>query len=52
MRRRQLDERSGYALKAAHTQVREDALRSLVQPILRDVVEALREPRPASATAA
>jgi AAA-like domain len=42
---RQLDERSGYALKAAHAQVRSDALRAAEQPILHDVVEALREPR-------
>lgn len=46
---RQLDERSGYALKAAHAQVRDDVLRPLGQPILRDVVEALREPRPVAA---
>ena len=42
---RQLDERSGYALKAAHAQVRADALRAAEQPILHDVVEALRDPR-------
>ena len=46
---RQLDERSGYALKAAHAQVRADALRAAEQPILHDVVEALREPRPVAA---
>jgi len=44
-----LDERSGYALKAAHTTVRADALRAAVQPILHDIVEALREPRPEAA---
>jgi len=46
-----LDERSGYALKAAHATVRADALRAgpRVQPILHDVVEALREPRPEAA---
>jgi len=42
---RQLDERSGYALKAAHAQVRADALSAGGQPILHDVVDALREPR-------
>jgi hypothetical protein len=41
---RPLDERSGYALKAAHATVRADALRAGVQPILHDVVDALREP--------
>jgi len=41
---RPLDERSGYALKAAHATVRADALRAAVQPILHDVVDALREP--------
>jgi len=46
---RQLDERSGYALKAAHAQVREEAARVLGQPILRDVVDALREPRAVAA---
>jgi len=46
-----LDERSGYALKAAHATVRADALRAGpgVQPILHDVVDALREPRPEAA---
>lgn len=46
---RPLDERSGYALKAAHSQVRADALRAAEQPILHDVVDALREPRPEAA---
>jgi hypothetical protein len=46
---RTLDERSGYALKAAHATVRADALRAQVQPILHDVVEALREPKPLAA---
>ena len=48
---RSLDERSGYALKAAHATVRADALKAGpgVQPILHDVVEALREPRPEAA---
>ncbi|WP_425394885.1 ATP-binding protein [Actinospica robiniae] len=41
---RPLDERSGYALKAAHATIRADALRAAVQPILHDVVDALREP--------
>lgn len=40
-----LDERSGYALKAAHATVRADALRAGVQPILHDVVDALRDPK-------
>jgi hypothetical protein len=44
-----LDERSGYALKAAHSTVRAQALRARVQPILRDVVEALREPKQSAA---
>jgi AAA-like domain len=44
-----LDERSGYALKAAHATVRADALRAREQPILHDVVEALREPKPLAA---
>ena len=44
-----LDERSGYALKAAHATVRADALRAGVQPILHDVVEALRDPQIAAA---
>jgi hypothetical protein len=42
---RTLDERSGYALKAAHTTVHADAQRLGQQAILHDVVEALREPR-------
>jgi DNA helicase HerA-like ATPase len=46
---RSLDERSGYALKAAHTTVHADAQTSGRQPILHDVVEALREPRPEAA---
>jgi hypothetical protein len=46
---RQLDERSGYALKAAHAQVRADASAAAGQPILHDVVDALREPRPVAA---
>ena len=46
---RPLDERSGYALKAAHATVRADALRAAEQPILHDVVDALREPSPAAA---
>ncbi|HZP52462.1 ATP-binding protein [Actinocrinis sp.] len=44
-----LDERSGYALKAAHATVRADSLRAGEQPILHDIVEALREPKPAAA---
>ena len=44
-----LDERSGYALKAAHATVRADALRAGVQPILHDIVEALRDPKPLAA---
>jgi hypothetical protein len=44
-----LDERSGYALKAAHTTVHADAELTGEQPILHDVVEALREPRPEAA---
>jgi hypothetical protein len=44
-----LDERSGYALKAAHTTVHADAELTGDQPILHDVVEALREPRPEAA---
>ena len=46
---RPLDERSGYALKAAHATVRADALRAAEQPILHDVVDALREPSPVAA---
>jgi hypothetical protein len=46
---RPLDERAGYALKAAHATVRADALRAGCQPILHDVVEALREPAQGSA---
>jgi hypothetical protein len=41
---RPLDERSGYALKVAHATVREAARHAGRQPILRDIVEALREP--------
>jgi len=44
-----LDERSGYALKAAHATVRADSLRAGKQPILHDIVEALREPKLAAA---
>ena len=44
-----LDERAGYALKAAHGTVSADALRAGVQPILHDIVDALREPRPEAA---
>ncbi|HEU5426279.1 MAG TPA: ATP-binding protein [Actinocrinis sp.] len=44
-----LDERSGYALKAAHATVRADSLRAGEQPILHDIVEALREPKLAAA---
>ncbi|HXR74163.1 ATP-binding protein [Actinocrinis sp.] len=44
-----LDERSGYALKAAHATVRADSLRAGRQPILHDIVEALREPKLAAA---
>ncbi|HZU57868.1 MAG TPA: ATP-binding protein [Actinocrinis sp.] len=44
-----LDERSGYALKAAHATVRADSLRAGEQPILHDIVEALREPKPVAA---
>jgi hypothetical protein len=44
-----IDERSGYALKAAHATVRAAALRAGVHPILHDVVEALRDPQPAAA---
>jgi DNA helicase HerA-like ATPase len=46
---RSLDERSGYALKAAHTTVHADAELTGEQAILHDVVEALREPRPEAA---
>ena len=46
---RPLDERSGYALKAAHATVRADALRAAEQPILHDIVDALREPSPVAA---
>ena len=46
---RSLDERSGYALKAAHTTVHADSLLTGEQAILHDVVEALREPRPEAA---
>ncbi|HET9172626.1 MAG TPA: hypothetical protein VFN97_24585, partial [Actinospica sp.] len=46
---RALDERSGYALKAAHTTVHADAQRLGQQAILHDVVDALREPRPEAA---
>ncbi|HWG22676.1 ATP-binding protein [Actinospica sp.] len=46
---RSLDERSGYALKAAHTTVHADAQLTGEQAILHDVVEALREPRPEAA---
>lgn len=42
---RSLDERSGYALKAAHTTIHADAQRTGRQPILHDIVDALREPR-------
>ncbi|WP_249160426.1 ATP-binding protein [Actinospica acidithermotolerans] len=42
---RSLDERSGYALKAAHTTVHADAQRLGQQAILHDIVDALREPR-------
>jgi hypothetical protein len=41
---RPLDERAGYALKAAHLRVGEAAIRYGRQPILSDVVEALRTP--------
>ena len=44
-----LDERSGYALKAAHGTVSADAMQAGVQPILHDIVDALREPRPEAA---
>ena len=44
-----LDERSGYALKAAHGTVSADAAQANVQPILHDIVDALREPRPEAA---
>jgi hypothetical protein len=44
-----LDERSGYALKAAHGTVAADAMQAGVQPILHDIVDALREPRPEAA---
>jgi AAA-like domain len=44
-----LDERSGYALKAAHGTVSADAQEADVQPILHDIVDALREPRPEAA---
>jgi hypothetical protein len=44
-----LGEKQGYALKAAHATVRAEALRAGVQPILRDIVEALREPMQTSA---
>jgi hypothetical protein len=46
---RPIDERSGYALKAAHATVRAEAMRAGCQPILHDVVEALREPTQLSA---
>src|SRR5947209_2149243 len=41
---RPLDERAGYALKAAHLRVREAEPRLGRQPILGDIVEALRSP--------
>jgi hypothetical protein len=41
---RPLDERAGYALKAAHLRVGEAAAQYARQPILSDVVEALRTP--------
>ncbi|NUP53600.1 MAG: ATP/GTP-binding protein [Catenulispora sp.] len=41
---RPLDERAGYALKSAHLRVGEAAARYARQPILSDVVEALRTP--------
>ncbi len=41
---RPLEERAGYALKAAHARVREEAERAGRQPLLTDVVEALRNP--------
>src|SRR5882672_8168805 len=41
---RPLDERAGYALKAAHLRVREAEPRLHRQPILGDIVEALRSP--------
>jgi hypothetical protein len=44
-----LDERSGYALKAAHTTVRNAPRPAGFQPILHDIVEALREPGPEAA---
>jgi DNA helicase HerA-like ATPase len=47
---RPLDERAGYALKAAHLRVRETEPRLGRQPILGDVVEALRSPLPSAAS--
>ncbi|GAA2000509.1 ATP-binding protein [Catenulispora subtropica] len=46
---RPLDERAGYALKSAHLRVGEAAARYARQPILSDVVEALRTPLNAAA---
>ncbi|GAA2012211.1 ATP-binding protein [Catenulispora yoronensis] len=46
---RPLDERAGYALKSAHLRVGEAAARYARQPILSDVVEALRTPVTAAA---
>ena len=42
---RTLDERSGYALKAAQATVRAEALKADRQPILHDIVDALRDPK-------
>ena len=42
---RTLDERSGYALKAAQATVRAEALKANRQPILHDIVDALRDPK-------
>ncbi|HEV2640818.1 MAG TPA: ATP-binding protein [Actinocrinis sp.] len=42
---RTLDERSGYALKAAQSTVRAEAAKADRQPILHDIVEALRDPK-------
>ena len=42
---RTLDERSGYALKAAQSTVRAEALKADRQPILHDIVDALRDPK-------
>ncbi|WP_407704034.1 ATP-binding protein [Streptomyces smaragdinus] len=47
---RALDERSGFALKVAHNSVSE-AVKPGTQPVLMDIVEQLRHPRPEAAEA-